>query len=235
MNTANLIQQIVAIEWIQFSAVQNVDGPADCQSNMPAFCAMRTIQASIWQASTLVSYLNDLQVAEGNEHNLMTEKYARMMATTHPEEYQSIKDHLPPITAEKQQVLEKIMAIFTRWEREAKHLAINSVVMNFQPETALVYLYGELATYSIATLTLCLQDIEEASRLQRNFVQEILEKTLAYYQATNASTAAQQSNQPYKTSSCGTCGIDIPVGESTDLNEVAHELLNYELPSFYEK
>lgn len=239
MNRLDLIQQIVAIEWSQFSQVQNLGGPADCQSNLATFCAMRTIQASIWQYETLKSYLEDLQIANSKSHNLMTEKYGRMMATTHPDEYLRIKDYFPAIAVEKLQILDQIMAIFIGWEKEAMDTVASNDIASFQPETASVYLGNELSTYSMKTLTLCLIDVHEAFKIGRNLVKEILEKTLEYYQSLGIDSVVSSqkigNRQLFEVTNCVSCGIDVPINSSISLSQVADELLDYELPEFYDE
>ena len=48
---------------------------------------MRTSQAEAWTEKLLKSYYDDLLQAKSHNRNLMTEKYARMMESTFPEEY----------------------------------------------------------------------------------------------------------------------------------------------------
>lgn len=243
-NTLDLIQQIIAIEWSQFSNVQNIGGPANCQSNPSTFCVMRAIQASIWQDWTLKSYLHDLTVANHSNHNMMTEKYARMMAVTHPAEYDSIKNNLPVITTQKKQLVDEIMTFFTYWEIEVINDAGKNNIASFKPESALIYLRNELLTYSMETLQSCLHDVREANDKHSNLVKEIFERTMAYYQSLETPNtnnlhkkgAPCNFNQSNSSGGCGcrSCGIEIPIDNPSSLAEVSAELLDYELPIFYD-
>lgn len=243
-DTSALIQQIIAIEWAQFSKVQNSEGPANCQNHPATFFVMRAIQASIWQDLTLQSYLHDLTVATNNNHNMMTEKYARMMEATHSAEYQQIKDYLPVISPQKQQLVDEIMTFFTYWQQQAVDEETQKFIAAVKNESALTYLHGELLTYSIETLQLCLHDVQEASKTHRNLVKEIFAKTIAYYQSLQDSKPTEQaketdlgksdqSSSSARGCCCHSCGIEIPIDNTTSLANLTSALLNYDLPKFY--
>lgn len=85
-----LIDAIVEGEWEMFHSVNNVGGPAECQSQQNTFEIMRRAQFSTWGDKTLSCYLEDIKKAQIQGRNLMTEKYARMMAVTHPAEFEQI-------------------------------------------------------------------------------------------------------------------------------------------------
>ena len=91
----SLINQIVALEWQQFQNVNNEGGRAECQDNRETFEIMRKSQFLAWDQDVLESYLQDLTEAEKKHWNLLTEKYARMMESTVPEQFAEIKDRLP--------------------------------------------------------------------------------------------------------------------------------------------
>ena len=90
-----LIEKIVELEWQQFQKVQNEGGRASCQDNRPTFNIMRTSQFLVWKMEILESYYQDLQDAESKGWNLLTEKYARMMESTAPVQYEQLKERLP--------------------------------------------------------------------------------------------------------------------------------------------
>lgn len=73
-----------------FSHVSNVGGPASCQMRPDTFKIMRKSQAATWSDELLASYLEDLKAATREGRNIMTEKYARMMESTFPEEYRKL-------------------------------------------------------------------------------------------------------------------------------------------------
>ena len=90
---ADLISKIVAAEWQMHQDVPGIGGRADCQEDFRTFEASRSSQALSWSEACLASYLNDLKLAEKESRNLLTEKYARMMKSTSPEEY-ALMEHL---------------------------------------------------------------------------------------------------------------------------------------------
>ena len=94
MNKDELIDAIVQIEWPMFAGVNNEGGKAACQMDLATFRIMRISQYSAWGEELLESCLADLRAAQNQGRNLMTEKYARMMKTTFPDEYPAIEKSL---------------------------------------------------------------------------------------------------------------------------------------------
>lgn len=76
----------------------DVGGPASCQMRPDTFKIMRKSQAATWSDELLASYLEDLKTATREGRNIMTEKYARMMESTFPEEYRSWRHPFRPST-----------------------------------------------------------------------------------------------------------------------------------------
>jgi hypothetical protein len=101
-----------------FHDVPSQGGRAACQNDPKTFEIMRRSQAVSWSEETLASYLQDLKEAENSGRNLMTEKYARMMASTSPWEYIEIMEHLPSLDPEIPDLIEKIISIVLEWEME---------------------------------------------------------------------------------------------------------------------
>ena len=89
------IEAVVDIEWIQFQQVHNEGGRASCQDDRETFEIMRKSQFLAWTEEVLESYLQDLRDAWKEGWNLLTEKYARMMESTAPEEYERFREILP--------------------------------------------------------------------------------------------------------------------------------------------
>ena len=87
MEHKTLVDAVVTAEWEMFSNVQNVGGKASCQMDPKTFRIMRSSQMDNWDDELLGSYLEDLLNARLEGRNLVTEKYARMMESTFPEEY----------------------------------------------------------------------------------------------------------------------------------------------------
>ena len=104
-----LMSEIIKLEWDMFSHVSNVGGPASCQMRPDTFKIMRKSQAATWSDELLASYLEDLKTATREGRNIMTEKYARMMESTFPEEYRKLAASLPPVDKETLQKIERGM------------------------------------------------------------------------------------------------------------------------------
>ncbi len=102
-----LMSEIIKLEWDMFSHVSNVGGPASCQMRPDTFKIMRKSQAATWSDELLASYLEDLKAATREGRNIMTEKYARMMESTFPEEYRKLAASLPSVDKETLQKIEE--------------------------------------------------------------------------------------------------------------------------------
>lgn len=156
--------QIVEREWSQFQRVNNEGGRADCQGDWPTFHQMRISQFLTWPLPLLESYAGDLGDAEATGRNLLTEKYARMMASTEPVRYaREIAPHLPVLDVTRVLRQEQIIAVQVGWAhdfRERYPRLGRAMRVLRTPEDTLAdtsfetYLRGELGTYSGATLGL---------------------------------------------------------------------------------
>lgn len=96
-NKTDLVGKIVNAEWKMFAEVPNIGGKASCQEDYKTFEINRSSQSLSWSEATLESYLADLTRAGKHGRNLLTEKYARMMQSTSPVEYDAIKHLIPPL------------------------------------------------------------------------------------------------------------------------------------------
>ncbi|MDD7464949.1 MAG: DUF4125 family protein [Actinomycetaceae bacterium] len=199
---ADMIKEIIATEWTMFSTVNNVGGPAACQSQDQTFEIMRRAQFSTWSLETLTSYQRDLAQAQAQGRNLMTEKYARMMSVTHPDEYAQIESELPAISQRAFELVEKIAAQHELWDQqvaqELPHLRGRGRTRDEEAQvgatpTANTYLVGELLTYSLPTLECVMRDVEEALTNGRNLVRDQLEATVTQYGWPDLETA--EANQ----------------------------------------
>jgi hypothetical protein len=115
----DLIKKIVRMEWDMFSRVSNVGGKASCQYDPETFEIMRYSQAKSRPEDVLESLLADLEEAGRCGRNLMSEKYARMMESTFPDEYGKIADMLPPVDRDALALIEEIVAVNIDWKLEA--------------------------------------------------------------------------------------------------------------------
>lgn len=186
----NLVDRIVKLEWQQFDKVQNEGGRADCQDNWGTFSIMRKSQYLTWKEELLRSYLSDLESAEREGWNLITEKYARMMKSTAPEKYVELEGRLPARSPEREQIAEEIIKIQVAWMEDfAKHypkMAGNARSIHTYEDNALqtsyeTYLRGELGTYSEETFILYGRFVTRLLQEGRNLAYEIMQQTALLY------------------------------------------------------
>lgn len=175
------IKAIVDEEWRQFQQVQNEGGRASCQDDRSTFVLMRTSQFASWNEEVLASYQQDLSRAGDQGWNLLTEKYARMMEHTAPQQYARLADRLPKRGAERLQLQELLISIMMRWtcevEQRCPHLmgrgrnlsSAQDGPWNVSSET---YLRGELGTYSDETLGLFAQMVLDLLAQGKNLVEQ---------------------------------------------------------------
>ena len=191
MEREELTNNILELEWDMFTNITNVGGRAACQDDRPTFMIMRKAQADIWSMNTLISYLNDLKDAVQNKINLMAVKYGHMMKITFPEEYEEIKNELPPVSPRVRELTHEIMKYHSKWALEAsvKYPRLFSlgrpitIADSGGGNYASIdnYLHSEMLTYSEATLELCLKDTQKAEAEGRNLSLEILKNTAESY------------------------------------------------------
>ena len=175
------IAAIVDEEWRQFQQVQNEGGRASCQDNRDTFVLMRTSQFTPWAEEVLASYQQDLKRAGEEGWNLLTEKYARMMEHTAPQQYARLADRLPERSAERLQLQELLISIMMRWTREVErrcpHLMGRGRNLSSEQDgpwnvSSETYLRGELGTYSDETLRLYAQMVLELLSQGKNLVEQ---------------------------------------------------------------
>ena len=156
-------ENIVALEWAMFQAVQNIGGRASCQDDYETFRVMRTAQAMSWSEEIKASLLRDMETAEQTGRNLVAEKYARMMETTDPGGYEAIAELLPPVSTQAEELARGIAEQMAVWcERAAEKYprvcsrgrAVRRKEDRLWVTSLETYWYGELLTYSGGTLRL---------------------------------------------------------------------------------
>ena len=194
----NLIAEIVTLEWEMFQSVANVGGRAACQNDFETFSVMRSSQAIAWSEATLASYLEDLAEAQETGRNLLTEKYARMMEFTAPQEYARIQQHLPPLEPEARLLIDRIVQINLEWEAEIsakcpyirqRGRPASSSADAPRMTSVETYLRGELSTYSPRTLALYYQNLLEQEAANINGVDLVLAATMQRYGFNSLATA----------------------------------------------
>ena len=184
-----LINQIIEAEWKMFDQVNNAGGRASCQDDEWTFYVMRYSLYHAFGIDTLNSYWQDLLQAQQEGRNLLTEKYAYMMEFTEPDYFdQSLKAHLPPVSPQKAELVDRIANILIRCEQEfAKAypafsqkgrplLGTDGGDVSFH-----IYTIGELKTYSTRTLLLYLQDIHQANEGTENISFHVHRTTAEFY------------------------------------------------------
>jgi hypothetical protein len=181
---------IIKLEWEMFSNVNNIGGRASCQESPETFRIMRESQAVTWSQELLESYLEDLKTANEEGRNLMTEKYARMMKYTHPDEYENIKNSLPPINENVSKIIEEIVKINLEWDevlankypylkaRGRKTYSYEDTPYGTSIET---YLRGELQTYSEKTIEIYYNYVIEQKSKNINLKELNLLNMIKYY------------------------------------------------------
>lgn len=186
----HVIKEILFKEWKMFINVQNKGGKALCQKDHKTFTIMRSSQFESLSINILESYFHDLAVAERQNRNLMTEKYARMMESTAPLEYEEIKNLLVDIDSFSQKYIEKIIPIFLKWEKEFRSeypylssvsrpvLSSEDYLFSTSFET---YLKAELSTYSSNTLLLYYNFIKKNAENNINLSRQIQSNIVAKY------------------------------------------------------
>jgi hypothetical protein len=172
----DIIKEILFKEWKMFINVQNKGGKALCQEDHKTFTIMRSSQFESLPIKILESYFHDLAVAERQGRNLMTDKYARMMESTAPLEYEEIKNSLVEIDSVSQKYIEEIIPIFLEWEKEFRleypflssiSRAVFSSDDSLSSTSFETYLKAEFSTYSSNTL-----------RLYYNFIQKMVKNNI---------------------------------------------------------
>ena len=169
MERTEMTADILNREWDMFQQVQNVGGRASCQENERAFRLMRQAQFAAWNEDMLASYQKDLIRAEETGHNLLSEKYGYMMKWTYPEEYEQIRDQLPPVSAKKEKLVEAILEIELKQTKQFRAMYPNLgkrgrpliAAEDANGTSVETYTRGELTSYSVETLQAYLEHIRK--------------------------------------------------------------------------
>lgn len=201
MSRSEMIEAIYAIELDMFENVHNSNGRALCQSETNTFRINRLSYLQTWPDELLASYLYDLENAKTLGFNLMSEKYARMMESTHPENYEEIKDFLPDMTDERKQLVNELTGILLDWEKEIfgryPFLARRGRPLSAQQDSAAftsfeTYTRGELSTYSLNTLDIYCNYCHALVRQGINGSEAIYENMVRMYGCASLKEAADR-------------------------------------------
>ena len=182
--TQNLAEEITKLEWQQFQLTQNEGGRANCQEDWQTFHIMRMSQFLTWPLDLQESYKKDLEHANSDGRNLITEKYARMMESTAPEIFErTIKPYIKPILEPRKSDQEHIILTQVKWADDFRnrytHLGLAMRVLKTSEDTEEntsfeTYLRGELSTYSAETFAKYKAFIEDLTAKNLNLTQMII-------------------------------------------------------------
>lgn len=190
LSIRELAQQIAETEFAAFDRVRNTGGRAACQNDWPTFSIMRLSQYLTWDQPMLLQYLYDFKRELSQGHNLIEEKYGRMMASTAPAEYAQIAHRFPFIDDHKQEVIEAIVKIQTGWmEAFAERyplLAANARSIHTAEDSRTntsyeTYLRGEITTYSDKMLELYGRFVAGYATRGENLTDEIMINSVRMY------------------------------------------------------
>lgn len=195
------VDEIVKMEWEAFDYVKNEGGRASCQDDWLTFEIMRKSQYLTWTTEMLMQYREDFASATAKGWNPITEKYARMMESTAPEEYEKLRENLPVIPAEKKEIMEGIIAIQVAWMEEFAgtypKVAGNARSIHTHEDTPYntsyeTYLRGEMGTYSDKMLLLYGAFVAGLAREGKNLAYLTMENTVHMYGYKDIETAEQK-------------------------------------------
>ena len=201
-----LVENIAKLEFEAFDKVHNEGGRASCQNDWFTFSIMRKSQYQTWNRTMLMQYLYDFHREYNLGHNLIEEKYGRMMESTAPEKYEEIKDHFPELTEEKQNIIQQICGMQVGWMEEFATeypaLADNARSIHTAEDNPFdtsyeTYLRGELGTYSDKMLELYGRYIVEYARNQKNLAHDIMLNNVKMYGYCSLEEAERKTKEAW--------------------------------------
>ena len=202
-----LAGEIAKLEFEAFDKVHNEGGRASCQNDWFTFSIMRKSQYLTWDHMMLMQYLYDFHREYNRGHNLIEEKYGRMMESTAPEKYEEIKNNFPPLSEDKKRIIEQICDMQVAWMEEFAGeypvLADNARSIHTSEDNPFntsyeTYLRGELGTYSDKMLELYGRYIVEYARRGKNPAKDIMENSVRMYGYSSIDEAEESLNVPFK-------------------------------------
>lgn len=201
-----LVEDIAKLEFQAFDKVKNEGGRASCQNDWFTFSIMRKSQYLTWNRTMLLQYLYDFHRELSLGHNLIEEKYGRMMESTAPEEYERIKGHFPELTEEKKNIIGQICSMQVKWMEEFAGeypaLADNARSIHTYEDNSFdtsyeTYLRGELGTYSDKMLELYGRYVVEYARNGKNPAYDIMGNSVHMYGYGSLDEAEQKNREAW--------------------------------------
>ena len=166
MENDSLFIKILDLEWDMFVQVKSTH-PVSCQSSPDKFRAIRKSVFEMWTVEMLSAYLKQLQKAEKQGRNLLTEKYARM------------DNLIPPLTDNP--LIGAIIEINDRWQHELHQrfpALFDRCCRTTDPtgdgSNFSIYLSSELETYGDPVIDLYYENVKNAEDQGRNLSVEAL-------------------------------------------------------------
>lgn len=200
----DVAEAIVRHEYAQFDKVNSEGGRAFCQDDWPTFHAQRLSQFLTWPVPLLESYAADLDRADERGRNLLTEKYAWMMATTEPERFATeIAPRLPVLTPSRMHTQERIIETQVAWAQafhaEYPRLGAHMRVLRTHQDTLAAtsfetYLRGELSSYSDTTIDLYAGFVADLEKRGVNLTEQTVALTVGL--AGYGSLSEAEADQP---------------------------------------
>lgn len=199
-----LANDIAHIEFTAFDKVRNVGGRASCQDDWFTFSIMRKSQYLTWNRTMLLQYLYDFERELSGGHNLIEEKYGRMMESTAPQEYERIKEHFPKLSEQKKQIIEAVVQMQVGWMEEFEKCyptlagnarSIHTSEDNLYNTSYETYLRGEISTYSDKMLELYGRYVVEYARNGENLTDAIMKNSVEMYGYRSLEEAEEQMSR----------------------------------------
>ena len=147
---------------------------------------MRTSQYLTWPDNMLKTLLNLWKENKAKGWNMITEKYARMMEFTAPDEYKELEPNLPVRSGLTKRIIDQIVDIQVGWMEEFAEkypkLAdgardITSSADTKENTSYETYLRGELLTYSDDLIKMYGEFIVKLFHEGKNLAQMTIENT----------------------------------------------------------
>ena len=174
-----------------FQNVDNLGGRADCQDDFETFYIMRRSQYDNWTTEMVDAYSDFAARSQEEGRNLVSEKYARMMAYTDLHYFNKhLRDKLPAVPAKNFRLINKIVERLICWEEDmAKRYPklagtarpIRSSEDKYGFTSMETYARGELETYPQELLSLYAEYVNKLQEAGLSLSQKNLNTMVAMY------------------------------------------------------